>query len=395
MSWDILPLVESDYEELLRLLDRCFAPHSTGFDTLLPAQFTDRARCAACNYGIREGGKLVAVVGVYPIEWQVGDRVLRVGGIGNVATDPDHRGKGLMSQLLQHVVRTMAGLGFDLSWLGGYRKRYAQFGYEKAGLLQQFVVTSANIQSLEIDERSAAISLIDPRRAEPNLIAKLKALHDRQPIHCIRDSRHFPLYLANWRRKTWVSRDPATGTPRAYAVASADGKLVTEIAADDADAAKPLVAHLVRAAAAAAAAGGSVEFQCNALAGPVGVLLHAIAEHRSVTTNGNWLIFDWPKVLGALLDARQRQCPLPRGAVVLQIDGGSANVLLQVGESAVGATWTEKRQPPDLSGDALMITRALLGPTNPAHIIPLDNGHAALLNAWCPLPAGFSPQDYV
>jgi hypothetical protein len=214
----------------------------------------------------------------------------------------------------------------------------------------------------------------------------LSALHDHQAIRCVRGEARFALHLRNGRRVTWVAADPSSGPARGYAVSSEDGKQVTEIVAADALAARALASHLVRCSA-----GESVEFQCNVQPGEAGRVLHAIAEHRSLTTNGNWLIFDWPKVVGALLRAHHQNCPLPRGSVILGIEG-QRSMEMRVDASGAGCQWTN--HPPDFAADPLTIVRALFGPANPAQVMDLNAG-ASLLRAWCPLPAGFSAQDYV
>jgi len=385
MNMHVEPLEERDYPQLLEFLDRCFAPAATGFDTLLPSLFTDHSSCTACNYAVRDNGKLIGVAGVYPIEWQVGHTVLRMSGIGNVAVDPDRRGEGLMSRLMRHIVQIMPGLGFDLSWLGGYRQRYAQFGYEKAGLLQQFFVTPANIRSMNISDDQIRARRFDPV-VDAKRIPQFKALYDRQTIRCVRSEHQFRLHLRNGRRLTWLA-EGIDGTLQGYAVTTENGQLVTEIIAANLDSAKALVSHLVHAAASE-----KVEFQCNALAGEVGQLLNAIAEHRYLTTNGNWLIFDWPKVMGALLRAHHDHCVLPDGSVVVGIEDQHSTLKLSVDAGDVNCEWTN--EGPDLTADPLTMTRMLLGPGNPSQMVALT-GKTSILSAWCPLPAGFSPQDYV
>jgi predicted N-acetyltransferase YhbS len=53
-----------------------------------------------------------------------------MGGIGNVATDPDYRGRGLSTQLLKDVIRVMKREGFDFSVLfTGICDFYARLGW--------------------------------------------------------------------------------------------------------------------------------------------------------------------------------------------------------------------------------------------------------------------------
>ena len=53
------------------------------------------------------------------MDWQVGDVVLKIGGIGGVSTHLGHRGKGYMSLLMNHCVEYMKAQGCHMSYLGG------------------------------------------------------------------------------------------------------------------------------------------------------------------------------------------------------------------------------------------------------------------------------------
>jgi len=385
MNPDIVQLKEEDYADLMKFLDRGFAPDACAFDTLLPARFTDRKTGTACNYAIRDNGRMIAAAGVYPIDWRVGEVVIRVAGIGNVAVDPEHRGRGLMSQLMRHVVTIAPQLGYDLTWLGGYRQRYATFGYEKAGVLQQFFVTRANIRAIEAKQPEIGVRSIKPAN-EPVSVAMLKALYDQQIVRCERTAEAFPLHLQNWRRVTWMAERP-DGSPAGYAVANTDGKGVTEIIAANRNAAESLISHLV-----GATTHESVEFQLPPHPSIAGTVLSEIAEHRFLTTSGNWLIYNWPKLIQALLAVQHGRGRLANGSTVLGIAGQPANLKLCADSTGVHCDWTD--QNPDFSGDSFAITRTLLGPARPSLTASL-RGPATILDAWCPLAAGFGPQDYV
>lgn len=384
MDLKIMPLSERDFPALVEFLNRCFqVPQHEGFETALPSLFIDRSRCAACNYAIRDDEKFLGVAGIYPINWSVGNTILRTGGIGNVAVDPENRGNGIMSQLMQHVVKIMPAMGFDLSWLGGKRRRYSHFGYEKAGVLQEFVVAPDNFTGTKMDDPR-----LSTRRfvfdSDARWLPQLIALHDSQAIHCVRGDERFSLHLQNRKRVTWFTLD-SDSMVQAYAVTSEDFALVTECVATDEVAAKALISSIITAAGQK-----EVQFQCSTQNRQLGQLLNRTAEHIHLTTNGNWLIFDWPRVIGALLRAHHRHSPLPYGAVTIGVGGSS--LLLSIRPDCVRCDWSD--EAPDLVADTMTLTRLLFGPAKPSEVVDLKS-NASILQAWCPLPAGFSPQDYV
>lgn len=79
----------------------------------------------------KEDGKLVSAVHICKRTVPCGDYRLTMGGIANVATLPDHRGKGYNTQCLQKAVEVMEADAMDFSLLfTGINGYYARLGYE-------------------------------------------------------------------------------------------------------------------------------------------------------------------------------------------------------------------------------------------------------------------------
>ena len=77
------------------------------------------------------GGEPVTALRVFDRELIVsGGRRVRLGGIGNVGTHPDHLGRGYATELLRRSIEMMVGEGFELSLLyTGVPALYAQLGW--------------------------------------------------------------------------------------------------------------------------------------------------------------------------------------------------------------------------------------------------------------------------
>ncbi|OQW97247.1 MAG: hypothetical protein BWK77_02240 [Verrucomicrobia bacterium A1] len=125
-----------DFAELTDHIVRCFrtdTPDHPRFEEFLPDLYEPAAESAACHYVIREGGRIVSSVGVFPVEVRLSELLFHVAGVGSVSTAPECRGRGFMSAIMTALRADAAAAGFAFSWLSGLRQRYAHFGWEKAG----------------------------------------------------------------------------------------------------------------------------------------------------------------------------------------------------------------------------------------------------------------------
>jgi len=78
------------------------------------------------------GGELVSHWGVWRYRMRIGAAEVRCGGIGAVATSPEHRRRGFMARTAPRSLARMRALGYDFSILFGIEGFYHQFGYVPA-----------------------------------------------------------------------------------------------------------------------------------------------------------------------------------------------------------------------------------------------------------------------
>jgi len=77
-----------------------------------------------------EDGKIVSTVRVFHRQVYIGGKIYKMGGIGEVSTNPDYRRLGLSYKLLAAASDYMKNNGFDLSMLGtGLHSHYAKHGF--------------------------------------------------------------------------------------------------------------------------------------------------------------------------------------------------------------------------------------------------------------------------
>ena len=83
MTDRIVQLSGEDFEAAMDFLNSVFGAHAPhDFEGLLPSIYRRTDEHLACNYAVRRDGALKAVVGMFPINWQVAEVTLRVAGIG-------------------------------------------------------------------------------------------------------------------------------------------------------------------------------------------------------------------------------------------------------------------------------------------------------------------------
>ena len=383
MSSEITRLQASDFEEALDMLNFSFGfQHPKNFETLLPALYKAEDEHMSWNWAIRENGRIRAIVGAFPLGWQLGETTLRISGIGGVSCHPRARNQGYMQQLMSHAVASMRSEGYHLSYLGGQRQRYGYYGYEKCGIFFYLSLSKNNLRHVfGIDP--LPIKFRPLTREDQTHLQGAIGLHDAQPFRGLRAPERFYDLLLDWQHQPHIALS-ADGRMIGYLVANQSGDTITELLAVNEG--EPELAI----AAAWVQQHGDTRFELSPWNRLLPKLAH-LCEGTSVSSSGNWLIFDWENVLDALLKTRAAQGPLVDGAVIIEIEG-YGRLLLEVDGENIRCARTDAK--PALSADPTTAMRLLLGPLPPSAVLALPAG-AALLEQWCPLPLFWGRQDGV
>ncbi len=128
--------------------------------------------------------KVISHVGIYPVDVRVGNAVLKVGGIGSVATDPHYQRKGYAGMLLEDCIRKMKGEAYDLSILWtGIDDYYRKFGWENGGRECRYYLDRGNLGLLP------SLSACDVAKGakDRKFVEQIKVLHDRDQLGVIRN----------------------------------------------------------------------------------------------------------------------------------------------------------------------------------------------------------------
>lgn len=151
------------FYELRDLLDGCFSRsygRETSFRLLFPRLFSSpNTYVTASHLGAFADGRLVGTAAIYPLEYIIGDRPIRLLANGNIAVLEEYRNRGIMTALL-HAVNDIADVQGDLCYLHGNPVRYGRVGYIGGGI--EYLLTfqpreQAAIQFVPMRPEDAAV----------------------------------------------------------------------------------------------------------------------------------------------------------------------------------------------------------------------------------------------
>ncbi|MEA4921263.1 MAG: GNAT family N-acetyltransferase [Clostridiaceae bacterium] len=144
---------QTDKQELLRLYDICF-PGEHDYGEYFHNNFWRPEKTLV----IRDNGGIISMVNLLDVRFNAGDEEIEASYIYAAATDPAHRGKGLMQKLLEASFELGDKWGKDLSVLitenDSLFAFYKKFGYEP----------------------SFGVSLISPNDVLPGFMCKVRML---------------------------------------------------------------------------------------------------------------------------------------------------------------------------------------------------------------------------
>lgn len=166
MAEDLRPraILDSEHDQCLEMLDRAFDWLPNGYF----AHYLSGDPCYKNDYCrvYSVDGRIVSSVNICRREIRVGSSSLVLGGIGNVGTDPDCRGKGYSSEILKDCVKVMDDEEMDFSLLyTGIHGFYHRIGWRVlpipyiSGHLKRVDVRTSNYIVRSYSENDAALLL--------------------------------------------------------------------------------------------------------------------------------------------------------------------------------------------------------------------------------------------
>lgn len=345
-------------------------PHD--FRALIPKVYGEGVESAHIhNIAIRDDGSIRGMVAVMPNTLRIGDTVLKTGFIGTVSVHPYARSEGHMKKLMAMAIEGMEQDGVDLAMLGGQRQRYEYFGFNQAGLEISHHITSTNVRHALRDTDTAGIAIF-PAEAED--MAACAALHDTRAIAAARPADAFAAIARTWSSTLRVIRKD--GVFAGYLIGS--GGRLQELMLADWDLTLPVVKYLtvVEGEKDIRLSTGAYEVELNRR-------LAVLEEGISAGHCEMYRVFNFPRVIGALMTLQSRLVDLPDGRRSFIIDGKPMTVTVEGGVPRV----TEEAEEGAVELTAMQAQKLFLGIDGALLVGRL------LPTGWAPLPLYMSHTD--
>lgn len=172
-----------EFRETMTLVERCFGYGQGGLEARMPHCFDESL--PERHAIIKHNDRVVSHIACVPTELYAGEATIDCHGIAGVATDPDYRGDGHMTQLLEFWLDHSKSQGVPLAELEGDRVGYGRFGWENAGREIRYTITDRSFNA-PADESGT----VRPYRGSGD-IEFIEQLHERERYRVGRDRRRY------------------------------------------------------------------------------------------------------------------------------------------------------------------------------------------------------------
>lgn len=375
-------LCKDDYDQWLALLNGVFSRKNNrdqDFEKELPKMCVRDDKHMGMHLGIFEDGKLVACLGVYPLETVVAGEKLLFSTTGNVATHWEYEGRGYMSRLMDAAMEEWERLDVDASRLGGKRRRYNRYGFESSGQNYMFSFPKDYLAPHYTDGEKA-ISFKRVGRDDTAALEYMKNLYNRGAVAVPRNDETNYNTLVAWMNVPWLALEG--DTPIGYLNVNEAGTWFAECFTDRAeDMPRMLTAWQMQKQV------GMTVFLPPHMVEEIRLLI-PMCEMFNMSSPSHFMIRNWDKVVGAYMKLKATYTPMAAGRLCLGIEGYGA-ILIECDGTKTSCRKTDEK--PDITLDRLAAVRYIFGPYPAACAGPSH----PMADSWFPLPLGWNGQDRV
>ena len=325
MSFTYRKATENDREKYVDFANLVFSnahvPHD--FETLIPKVYGRNRKTAYMqNIAVRDDGAIRGLVAVMPNTLKIMDFTLKTGYVGTVSVHPYARGEGHMKKLMAMAIEGMQNEEMDLAMLGGQRQRYEYFGFTKGGVSLNHRVTSTNLRHVIGDASVDNIEIFDISEDDAQTIEKCSELHRSLKLSAERSIEDFHIICSTWYAA--LKGINVDGEFAGFMVAKGEG--ISELRLYD-QKLVPLVLKKYMQYANVTRIGistGAYETELNRE-------FALLEEGMEIGTPEMLRIFNFPKVIGALMALKASYGRLEDGVRAFVIDGNPMTVKVENG----------------------------------------------------------------
>lgn len=368
-----------EYEDIIDFANYVF---NVDFPSLLPKIYKNHKESSQHHHLIKEGQKIKAVVGSFPLGLAVGENRLKVRGIGTVSVHRYSRGSGYMKLLMDNAVREMQEEDCDFAVLGGQRQRYEYWGFTPCGISMNLNFNSSNIKHTKLDIKDNYIFVkYDEMRTDE--LDRALQIHNSQRAHGLRERNNFIEIASSWEHNVIFiyNNDEFSG----YICASKNNENINEILLEKPEEIDKVLVSYMR--------------NYNLKNASIRMFMHMteefmklsrFCENYSINSAANIYVINYKNVIKAFMDLKNSFSPLCEGVLILNVEE-KGRYKIQVKDRVV--TVEETDMPYDISLSHLEASSLLF--SHSTFINTAYNITNPLVKAWFPLPLFFPRLDNV
>lgn len=389
---EIRKLTANDYDGLLDLLNGVFAnkyKRAMDFLSEQPKMWVHDEEHMNKHVGVFEDGRLVSVVGIYPLHLNILGKELLFATTGNVATLPEYEGRGYFTKLFSIAMEEIGKMGVDAARLGGARQRYARFGFEPAGLSYRLEFCQDNRKRYFLD-RGEDVSFKRVMREDEDALSYIDSLVKKKDFYVKRDGLD-DLYRALGTKHSACYLALRKSEPIGYLCAVCDnqfvgvgefGRNITEYGYETAEDLFDILCAYQRTV------GQTLILTVAPHEVEILEVLSDGCEYCTLTSPSRFRVENYEAIADALMKLKAKSEGLPFGEVTLGIEG-YGSLRLYSNEAGAGATLSDIT--PTTCVTKAEATRLLFGPFSPTVTKKVSDE----LKAFLPLPLSWNTLDYV
>lgn len=381
---ELVRLKAENYDEWLHILNTVFSQHNgreMDFEKSLPKMCIKDDYHMGMHFGIKDEGKLVSVIGVYPLKVKIGDENITSATAGNVATLKEYEGRGYMRCLFEKAMEELEKIGADFSRLGGFRHRYNRYGYEAAGTLYKFSFNTQYTNALSGGKYAEFKKITKDDKKELEFINKLR---QKEKMYVMRsdDDTYLGDYhtLCAWENTPYIA--VYEGEMTGYISVSPDGKTIDDICATDLENFKRIIFGWQKKA------DMQISFSIPPFKYEEIKYFSSVSALLSTYSPCHFKIINFDKIANALIKLKKEYTFMAEGESVIEIEGWG-NLLISNKDGNAFCEKTTKNASIKL--DKITATRFLFGPFEPNYVSHCD----AFLSSVLPLPLSWNTLDRV
>jgi len=367
MTYTVTQLTNNDYEELIPFLSRAFGRDINFYPDKVSYIYKRSYGQIITHYGIKIDGKIRATLRITPQEVVVGNKTLKIAIIGNVSTDQDYRGQGLMGTLMNFAVDKLSKDGTDIGYLSGNRHRYKYFGFEIGGTNTCFYLSKQNLKQLNLKPENLIFEEVDSLDLPTSKI--LNEMFRKLPMHTKRKDELFFDTCTSWNRKLILVKKDRNLVGYCHD----DRTQFSELAA---------ISDEMRLAIINEYSEGDVQVCLSPADQNLIKILSGVANKQETYRTGHWQIFNYEKVLTTFLEFTSTYSKLAYGEAIFKIEN-TGTFKLQVSKQGISCQKVEL--PTENSFSRELFLKIALGPLAPCLLTELP-ADLQIFNNWFPLP---------